>query len=127
MESSFSIDEKDGLLYLHVRGEATAAGLIDMVQRSRRDPAFRHGMSSVCDLRESHGHWDFSESQRYRDFIVHIAGVHKRRWAMIARPGALAATLRVVILISDQVRDIIEMQVFDEPERARLWARREID
>lgn len=127
MESSFSIHETDELLYVHVRGEVTVDGLIDMVKRSRRDPAFRAGMSSVCDLRESHGHWDYSEAQRYRDFIVHIAGTHKRRWAMIARPGALAATLHVVILISDQVGDLIQMQVFDDPERARRWARHEID
>jgi hypothetical protein len=127
MESSFSIHETDDLLYVHVRGEVTVDGLIDMVRRSRSHPAFRDGMSSVCDLRESHGHWDFSETQRYRDFIVHIAGTHKRRWAMVARPGALAATLHVVILISDQIGHIIQMQVFDDPEKACRWARREID
>ncbi|HMN45435.1 MAG TPA: hypothetical protein PKE27_12705 [Povalibacter sp.] len=127
MESSFSIHETDGLLYVHVRGEVTVDGLIDMVRRSRQDPSFRDGMSSVCDLRESHGQWDYSETQRYRDFIVHIAGTHKRRWAMVVRPGALAAALHVIILISDQIGDIIQMQVFDDPERARRWARREID
>jgi hypothetical protein len=127
MESSFSIHESDDLLYLHVRGEVTVDRLIEMVLSSRKDPAFRDGMSSVCDLRESHGHWDYSETQRYRDFIVHIAGVHKRRWAMVVKPGALAAMLHVIILISDQVRDIIQMQVFDDPERARRWARSEID
>ncbi len=128
MESSFSIHESDDLLYLHVRGEVTVDGLMDMVRCSRSDPAFRDGMSSVCDLRETQGgHWDYSEAQRYRDFIVHIAGVHKRRWAMVARPGALAATLHVIILISEQVGEIIEMQVFDDPDKARRWARREID
>jgi hypothetical protein len=127
MESSFTIHEADDLLYLRVRGEVTVDGLINMIKRSREHPNFREGLSSVCDLRESHGHWDFSETQRYRDFIVHIAGVHKRRWAMVARPGALAATLHVVILISDQVSHIIRMQASDDPDKARSWAMGEID
>ena len=127
MESTIAVHEEDDLLYTHVRGEVTVDGLIDMVSRSRELPTFRPGMSSVCDLRESHGQWDYSETQRYRDFIVHIAGAHKRRWAMVARPGALAATLHVVIVISDPVRDVIQMQVFEDPAVARRWARFETD
>lgn len=121
MESSHFI--RDGFLHMEIRGQVTVDELIAFIKTCRRDAAFREGMSSVCDMREAHGHWDFSETQRYRDFVVHIAGGHKRRWANVVRPGQLAAMFHVIILISEQASDYIQMQVFEEHEPALRWAK----
>ncbi|MBB6094303.1 hypothetical protein HNQ60_003184 [Povalibacter uvarum] len=127
MESSYSIHPAENLVKMHVWGELTVDGLIDLITRAGSDPAFRPGMNAVADLRESHGNWDYSEIQRYRDFVVHVAGSKKRRWAAVVKPGTLVAVVHITILISDEVRDVIEMELFDEPARAARWATGEID
>lgn len=121
MESSHRIS--DGFLYMEIRGEVTVDELIAFISNCRRDAAFREGMNSMCDMREAHGHWDFSETQRYRDFVVHIAGGHQRRWANVVRPGQLAAMFHVIMLISEQASACIQMQAFEEPEPALRWAK----
>jgi hypothetical protein len=128
MESSYSIHPAENLVKMRVWGELTVDGLIDLITRTGQDPAFDPGMNAVADLRESHGNWDYSEIQRYRDFVVHVvAGSHKRRWAAVVKPGTLVAVVHITILISDEVRDVLEMELFDEPVRATRWARGEID
>ena len=127
MESSYSIHPAEKLVKMHVWGELTVDGLIDLITRAGGDPAFRPGMNAVADFRESYGNWDYSEIQRYRDFVVRVAGSHKRRWAAVVKPGTLVAVVHITILISDEVRDVIEMELFDEPARATRWAMGEID
>lgn len=127
MESTFSVHATENLIYVKVRGQVTLEGLLDLDARKRSDPSYHQGMSGVCDFREAYGSWDYSEMQSYRDFLVHVAGTHKRRWAMVVKPGDLAALLHVTILISDQVQHLIQIQVFEEYEKAERWVRKEFD
>jgi hypothetical protein len=122
MESSYSIHPEQKLISMRASGELTVDGLIDLITRAGSDPAFRPDMNAVADFRECFGNWDYSEIQRYRDFIVHIAGSHQRRWAAVVKPGTLVAVVHITILISDEVRHLIEMELFDEPAKALRWA-----
>lgn len=127
MESSYSIQTTDNLVRMQVWGELTVDGLIDLIKRVGADPDYRSGMHAIADLRESFGNWDYSEIQRYRDFVVYIAGSRRCRWAALVRPGALAAVGHVVIVISEVVSDSIRMQLFDDPQVALRWVRGEIE
>ena len=72
MESSYAIDTKENLVRLKVWGELTAEGLIELMSRAGQDPRFVAGMSAIADYRDAHGDWDYSEIQRFRDYVVRI-------------------------------------------------------
>ncbi len=126
MDFTYSVHPEENLIRARVYGEVTVDGMIDLTLRAGRDTTFRPGMNVIVDLRESSGSWDYSEIQRYRDFIVHIAREHKRRWATVVRPGDLAGVARMVIVISEPIRQFVELQLFDDPETALQWVRGEI-
>ncbi|HKE94556.1 MAG TPA: hypothetical protein VKB34_09645 [Povalibacter sp.] len=127
MESSYSIHPAENLVHMRVRGELTVDGLIDLISRAGRDPDFVQGMNAIADLRESFGNWDYSEIQRYRDYIVRIANNQKRRWAAVVKPGTLVGVAHVVMVISQPVSHGIEMQLFDSPQVALQWVRGDLD
>jgi len=127
MESSYSIQPVDNLVRLQVWGELTVDGFTDLIRRVGRDPHYRAGMDAVCDLRQSTGNWDYSEIQRFRDYIVHIAGQRRCRWAALVKPGDLAAVGHVVIVISEEVSENIRMQMFEDPQMALRWVLGEIE
>jgi len=125
MESSYSIDASANLLRLKVWGELTAESLMELLNQARADPEYVPGMHAVADYREAYGNWDYSEIQRLRDYLVHIAVPCEVRWAAIVKPGNLAAAGHVLILISEAVGSDIRMRLFEEPAAALRWARGE--
>jgi hypothetical protein len=121
MESSFSIDSAENLVRMHMRGELTAEALTATMNQIAKDDRYRSGMHAVADFRECSGDWDYSEMQRFRDYVVHVGGVRARRWAAVVKPGTLVAIGHVVILISEAVGASIAMRLFEEPEQALRW------
>lgn len=123
MDSSYSI-EASGLVRLQVWGELRAAGLIKLMGRIGADPRYRPGMTTIADLRDAYGDWDYSEIQRFRDYVVRVAPPVPCRWAALVRPGALVAAAHVVIVISDPITDRLQMQLFEDEEAALRWVSR---
>ena len=127
MELRYSIDAEENLLRLQAWGEVTADGLIGLLNRAQADPQYRPDMSSIADYREANGAWDFSEIQKLRDYILRVEVPCEVRWAAVLKPGSLAATGHVLILISEALGARIKMRMFDEPQQALRWVRRETD
>lgn len=127
MELSYSIDAQEKLLRLQAWGEVTVDGLIDLLKRAQADPAFRPDMNSLGDYREARGEWDFSEIQRLRDYILRVEVTCEVRWAGVLKPGSLVAAGHVLIVISEAVGSRIKMRMFDDPQQAMRWIRREVD
>lgn len=127
MESSYSIDASANMVWLKVWGEVTAEALIEILNRAGADPQYAPGMHAVADYREAHGSWDYSEIQRFRDYMLHIAVPGEVRWAMLVKPGNLAAAGHVLILISEAVGSDIKMRMFEDPTAALRWVGREFD
>ena len=125
MESSYSIDASENLIWLKVWGEVTAESLIELLNRTRSDARYVPGMHIIGDYREAYGSWDYSEIQRFRDYIVHIAVPCEVRWAAVLKPGNLAAAGHVLILISEAVGADIKMRMFEETNSALRWVRGE--
>lgn len=125
MESSYSVDASANLIWLKVWGELTAESLIELLNRARRDPLYVPGMHAIADYREAYGNWDYSEIQRFRDYILHIAVPCEVRWATLFKPGNLAAAGHVLILISEAVGSDIKLRMFEEPAAALRWVRGE--
>lgn len=125
MESSYSIDGCANLIKLKVWGELTAESLIELLNRVRSDPQYVPSMHVFSDYREAYGNWDYSEIQRFRDYIVHIAVPCEVRWAAVFRPGNLAAATHVLILISEAVGADIKLRMFEEPAAALRWVHAE--
>lgn len=121
MESSYSIDARDQLVRIKVWGELTAESLIELLNRAVADPRYVPGMNAIADYREAHGNWDYSEIQRFRDFLMHLAPPGEVRWAAVMKPGNLAAAGHVLILISEAVGSNIKMRIFEEPAAALRW------
>lgn len=121
MESSYSIDAGANLVRFKVWGELTAESLIELLNRAVADPRYVPGMHAVADYREAYGNWDYSEIQRFRDFLVHLAPPGEVRWAAVMKPGNLAAANHVLILISEAVGSNIKMRIFEEPAAALRW------
>lgn len=127
MESSYSIDPQANLIRLQVWGELSAESFIELLVRAGEDPDYVPGMHAIGDYRQAHGHWDFCEIQRLRDFMMHIAVPGEVRWAAVMRAGDLAAAGYLLILISEAVGSHIRMRIFENPQEALRWVRREDD
>lgn len=125
MESSYSIEPAENLVRMQVSGEITLAGLKNLISQVGKDPYYRPGMHAIADLRHSHGQWDYSEIQRFRDYLAHIAPQRQCRWAALVKPGAVVAIGYVVILISEGVG--IQMRMFEDPHQALHWIRGEAE
>jgi O-acetyl-ADP-ribose deacetylase (regulator of RNase III) len=127
MESSYSIDAREHLVRFKVWGELTAESLIELLNRAVSDPRYVPGMNAIADYREAHGNWDYSEIQRFRDYLVHLAPPDEVRWAAVMKPGNLAAASHVLILISEAVGSNIKMRIFEEPAAALRWVHGETE
>lgn len=127
MDSSFSIETADNLIHMKMSGVLTAEALTVTMQEIATDARYRSGMHAVADFRECTGDWDYSEMQRFRDYVVHVGRARARRWAAVVRPGTLAAIGHVVILISEAVGASISMRLFEEPAAALRWVREHSD
>jgi O-acetyl-ADP-ribose deacetylase (regulator of RNase III) len=121
MESGYSIDVDANLVWFEVWGEVTAESLIELLNRARSDPRYVPGMHVIVDCREAYGNWDYSEIQRFRDYILHIAVPCEVRWAALFKPGNLAAAAHVLILIAEAVGADIKLRMFEEPGAALRW------
>jgi len=126
-ESSYSIDVSANLVWLKVWGELTAESLIELLNRAGADPRYVPGMNAVADYRDAYGSWDYSEIQRVRDYMLHIAAPGEVRWAALVKAGNLAAAGHVLILISEAVGADIKMRLFEDPAAALRWVGRELD
>jgi hypothetical protein len=127
MQLKYSIDTQENLLRLYAWGEMKVDGLIAVLNQARADPQFRPDMNSLGDYREANGEWDFSEIQKLRDYILRVEVPCEVRWAAVLKPGSLAAAGHVLIVISEALGARIRMRMFDDPQRAMRWIRREID
>jgi hypothetical protein len=123
VESSYSIDLTENLVRVTLGGTVTAESLTTLMKRIGEDPAYRSGMHAIADFRECVGMWDYSEIQRFRDYVVRACGARPRRWASLVRPGELEAVGRVLIVISEAAEARIRMRLFDELELAQRWVR----
>ena len=123
MESSYSIDQDENLVRVTMGGTVTAESLTTLMKRIGEDPDYRTGMDAIADFRECIGLWDYSDIQRFRDYVVRACGTRPRRWASIVRPGELEAVGRVLIVISEAAETSIRMQLFDDLELAHRWIR----
>ena len=74
MESSYSIQPVERLVRMQVWGELTVDGLIGLIDRVGADEHYRSSMHAIADFRQAFGNWDYSEIQRYRDYLARIAG-----------------------------------------------------
>ena len=120
------IEPIENLVRLRVGGRLSAEGLTFLMREIASAPAYRPGMHAIADFRDCVGAWDYSEIQRFRDFVTNACGTRPRRWASIVRPGDLEATGRVLIVISEAVGARIEMQLFDDEPSAERWVRGEV-
>jgi hypothetical protein len=127
MAASFSIDPTENLVRMQMRGELTAEALTATMNQIATDARYRSGMHAVADLRGCSGDWDYSEMQRFRDYVVRIGGVRRRRWAAVVSPGTIAAVGHVVILISEAVGASIAMRLFEDPDAALRWVQEHDD
>jgi hypothetical protein len=127
MQTRYSIDTQENLLRLQAWGELTADGLIGLLNRAQADPQYRSEMNALADYREAKGEWDYSEIQKLRDYILRVEVPCEVRWAAVLKPGSLAAAGHVLIVISEAVGVRIKMRMFDDPQYAMRWIRREVD
>jgi hypothetical protein len=125
VESSYTIDTAANLVRLKVGGKLSADALTTFMRRIATDPLYRSGMHAIADLRECVGVWDYSEIQRFRDFVANACGTRARRWASIVRPGEIEAVGRVLIVISEAVEARIRMRLFEDLESAQRWVQGE--
>jgi hypothetical protein len=125
VESSYSIDTAENLVRLKVGGKLAAEALTIFMRQIANDPQYRSGMHAIADLRECVGAWDYSEIQRFRDFVANACGTRARRWASVVRPGEIEAVGRVLIVISEAVEARIRMQLFEDMQSAYRWVRGE--
>jgi hypothetical protein len=123
VQSKYSIDAGESLVRLQVWGELRAEELIRLMGRIGADPQHRADMAAIADLREAYGDWDYSEIQRFRDYVARIGASDECRWAAIVSPGALVAVAHVLIVISEPVATRIHMQLFEDFRSAMKWVK----
>lgn len=122
MQSSYAIDTTEHLVRLKVWGELTVDGLIRLAQEAAADARFSLGMPAIADFREADGNWDYTDIQRFRDYVAQI-DTPPVRWAAVVRPGALVAVGHVLIVISEAVGARIRIKLFDCSDTALRWVR----
>ncbi len=122
MQSSYSIDPFENLVRVKLSGQVSPDALTSLMREIAAQPAYRSGMNAVADFRECIGSWDFSEIQRFRDFVTNACGTHVRRWASIVPPGEIEAVGRVLIVISEAVDAHVRIRLFDNERAAEHWA-----
>jgi len=122
VQAKYSIDLRERLVRLQISGELRAAQLIHLMREIAADPRHAPEMGAIADLREAHGNWDFSEVQRFRDYVVRIAVPNQGRWAAIVRPGALVAAAHVLIVISEPAAGV-RIQLFEDGRSALRWVK----
>lgn len=120
-DASLTLDITGQLIRMSLRGELTVERLTAAMNTVARDQRYRHGMHAIADFRECSGHWDYSEMQRFRDYLVRIGGSRPCRWAAVVRPGRLEAVAHLVIVISEAVGASIAMRLFDDMHSAQRW------
>jgi hypothetical protein len=123
VESKYSIDPVENVVRLKWVGQLTVTALTLLMREIAAAPQYRAGMHAIADFRDSVGVWDYSEIQRFRDFVTNACGTRPRRWASIVRPGELEAVGRVLIVISEAVGARIRMQLFEDELSAERWVR----
>jgi hypothetical protein len=122
VESSYSIDPNEQMVRLTLGGRVTVDALTRLMKTIGEDPHYRSGMHAVADFRECiGGAWDYSEIQRFRDYVVRACGARPRRWASVVRPGELEAIGRVLIVIAEAAESRIRMRLFEDPFDAHRW------
>jgi hypothetical protein len=129
LELSYSIHPRENLLRVRIAGEITVDGIIKFMNQIGADSSYRRDMRVLVDFREStsFGQWDYSETQRYRDYLVRIGAANKSRWAAVVKPGPVAAIWHVVIVISEAITSKTNMRMFEDPQLALRWVSGEID
>jgi hypothetical protein len=127
LELSYSIHPSENLLRARVAGAISVEGLIKFMNQIGADASYRRDMGVMVDFRDSSGQWDFSEAQRYRDYLVRIGAATKSRWGLIVKPGPIAATCHVVIIISEAITSKAHLRMFEDPMLAKRWVLGEID
>ena len=123
VSSNYSIDPAANLVRLKWVGDVSVEALTLLMHQIAAAPQYRSGMHAIADFRDSVGVWDYTEIQRFRDFVTNACGSRPRRWASIVRPGELEAVARVLIVISEAVDARIRMQLFDDEVSAERWVR----
>jgi len=122
MESSYSIDPNERVVRLTLKGRVTADALTSLMRTIGEDPQYRSGMHAIADFRGcAGGAWDYSEIQRFRDYVVRACGVRPRRWASVVPPGEIEAIGRVLIVIAEAAESQIRMRLFEDPSDAHRW------
>jgi hypothetical protein len=127
MQTKYSIDQQENLLRLQAWGQLSCDALIDLLNRAQADPHYRPEMNAIADYREANGEWDYSEIQKLRDYILRVEVPCEVRWAAVLKPGSLAAAGHVMIVISEAGGVRIKLRMFDDPQGAMRWIRREVD
>jgi hypothetical protein len=129
LELSYSIHPRENLVRVRIAGEITVDGIIKFMTQIGSDSSYRRDMSVLVDFREStsFGQWDYSESQRYRDYLVRIRAASKSRWAAVVKPGPVAAIWHVVIVISEAIASKTSLRMFEDPAVALRWVKGEIN
>jgi len=122
VESSYSIDPNEQIVRLTLGGRVTVDALTSLMRTIGEDPQYRSGMHAVADFRECiGGAWDYSEIQRFRDYVVRACGARPRRWASVVLPGEIEAIGRVLIVIAEAAESRIRMRLFEDPSDAHRW------
>lgn len=122
MESSYSIDPNERVVRLTLSGRVTVDALTSLMRTIGEDPQYRSGMHAIADFRECIGGvWDYSEIQRFRDYVVRACGARPRRWASVVPPGEIEAIGRVLIVIAEAAESQIRMRLFEDPSDAKRW------
>ena len=127
LEFSYSIHQGENLLRARIAGAISVDNLIKLQNQIGADASYRRDMGVMVDFRDSSGQWDFSETQRYRDYLVRIGAATKSRWAAIVKPGPVAAMCNLVIIISEAITSKAHLRMFEDPLLAKRWVLGEID
>ena len=126
MQSTYWIDEDANVVRLRVRGQVTVNELVEVMQGLCRDHRFSLAMNAIADYREAFGEWDYSEVERFRDFVVKVPVTSFVRWAVVLKPGSLVAVGHVLILISEACEEHIRIRLFESMSGAQEWVDRDV-
>jgi hypothetical protein len=126
MEFNYTILPAERLVRLQCWGDVTAEHLIGLMKRIGTELDYHPKLPVLADFREAQGEWDYSEIQRFRDYLVDI-GRHRDgvRWAALVGSGSLTGVGHVVILITEAIATGINMRLFEDPTAALQWLRGE--